>query len=102
MASADWTRPRTAVRRASWSPTKRCSNHQTHFYSGAVSMALIRRKHRRNGFAFQPVIEALEERCVPSVDPILEWNAVAIEVNRISYSGGVVNDQIGPTRSSRA
>src|SRR5262249_29777238 len=39
---------------------------------------------------------------VPAVDPILEWNAVALEVNRISYSGGVVNDQIGPTRSSRA
>jgi hypothetical protein len=32
----------------------------------------------------------------------LEWNANAIEVNRISYSGNVVNDEIGPTRSSRA
>jgi hypothetical protein len=32
----------------------------------------------------------------------LEWNANAIEVNRVSYSGGVLNDEIGPTRSSRA
>lgn len=48
------------------------------------------------------IVEQLEDRCTPSVDPILEWNANAIEVNRISYSGGVVNDEIGPTRSSRA
>jgi hypothetical protein len=48
-------------------------------------------------------LEQLEDRCTPSVvDPILEWNANAIEVNRVSYSGGVVNDEIGPTRSSRA
>ncbi len=65
-------------------------------------MSSLRPKNRRKGFVFQSQIEALEERCVPSVDPILEWNAVALEVNRISYSGNVVNDQIGPTRSSRA
>src|SRR5215831_1502630 len=48
-------------------------------------------------------VEQLEDRCTPSVvDPILEWNANAIEVNRVSYSGNVVNDEIGPTRSSRA
>src|SRR5262249_1375071 len=47
-------------------------------------------------------VEQLEDRCTPSVDPILEWNANAIEVNRVSYSGGVTNDEIGPTRSSRA
>jgi hypothetical protein len=47
-------------------------------------------------------VEGLEERCLLSADPILDWNAVAIEVNRVSYSGYVVNDQIGPTRSSRA
>jgi hypothetical protein len=55
----------------------------------------------------RPVLESLEERCLlsgidPVIDPILEWNAVALEVNRVSYSGGVINDQIGPTRSSRA
>ncbi len=55
---------------------------------------------RRNGF--RPVVEELEDRIVPAVDVILEWNAVALEVNRVSYSGGVVNDQLGPTRSSRA
>jgi hypothetical protein len=47
-------------------------------------------------------VEQLEDRSLLSVDPILEWNANAIEVNRVSYSGGVVNDEIGPTRSSRA
>ncbi len=65
-------------------------------------MSFLRPKIRRPGFAYQSVIEALEERCVPSVDPIMDWNAVAIEVNRLSYSSGVVNDQPGPTRSSRA
>jgi hypothetical protein len=47
-------------------------------------------------------VEQLEERCLLSADPILDWNAVALEVNRVSYSGGVTNDEIGPTRSSRA
>lgn len=65
-------------------------------------MILTRRKNRRHGLEFCQPVEVLEERCVPAVDPILEWNAVAIEVNRISYSGNVENDQIGPTRSSRA
>jgi hypothetical protein len=49
-----------------------------------------------------PSLEALEERCLLSVDPILEWNAVAIQVDQSSYSGLDVNDQGGPTRSSRA
>src|SRR5215831_8012248 len=52
--------------------------------------------------SYRPTLEQLEDRCAPSVDPILEWNANAIEVNRVSYSGNVVNDEIGPTRSSRA
>lgn len=59
-------------------------------------------KRRRKGFEVRPQVETLEQRCLPAVDPILEWNAVAIEVNRVSYSGEVMNDQVGPTRSSRA
>ena len=51
---------------------------------------------------YHPQVEVLEARCLLSVDPILEWNSVALDVNRISYSGGVTNDEIGPTRSSRA
>src|SRR6059058_5034344 len=52
---------------------------------------------------FKPRLESLEERCLLSAgDVILEWNAIALEVNRRSYSGEVVNDQLGPTRSSRA
>jgi len=55
------------------------------------------RKHRT-----RLEVELLEKRCLLSSDPILDWNAIAIEVNRLSYSGGVVNDEVGPTRSSRA
>jgi hypothetical protein len=51
---------------------------------------------------FRPAVEALEERCLLSVDPILEWNAVAIQIDQTSYSGFGPNDQAGPTRSSRA
>src|SRR5215813_1171068 len=47
-------------------------------------------------------LETLEDRCLLSVDPILEWNAVAIQLDQSSYSGFDVNDQAGPTRSSRA
>src|SRR5262245_32416753 len=61
------------------------------------------RKPTRHHPACRPQLERLEDRCLPSgIDPVLEWNAVALEVNRVSYSGGVINDQIGPTRSSRA
>lgn len=47
-------------------------------------------------------LEQLEDRVVPAVDVILEWNAVIIEADRISHSGGLPNDQPGPTNSSRA
>jgi hypothetical protein len=59
-------------------------------------------QNKRNPPRCYLTVEQLEERCTPSVDPILEWNANAIEVNRVSYSGTVTNDEIGPTRSSRA
>jgi hypothetical protein len=49
-----------------------------------------------------PRFEALEQRCLLAVDPILEWNAVAIQIDQSSYSGFDTNDQAGPTRSSRA
>jgi hypothetical protein len=47
-------------------------------------------------------LETLEDRCLLAVDPILEWNAVTLQVNQTSYSGSDGNDQAGPTRSSRA
>ncbi|MGD9853765.1 MAG: chloroperoxidase [Planctomycetaceae bacterium] len=58
----------------------------------------------RKGHQWQSPVSAqvLEARVLLTADVIMEWNAVALEVNRISYSGEVVNDQIGPTRSSRA
>jgi len=51
---------------------------------------------------FRPAAEQLENRCLLSIDPILEWNGVALDVNRVAYSGSVVNDEFGPTRASRA
>ena len=35
------------------------------------------------------------------MDPILLWNHVALEANRVSHTAGP-NEQPGPTRSSRA
>ena len=65
-------------------------------------MSFFRRNRRRQVNTPQPLMEALEGRVLLAADPILNWNAIAIEVNRVSYSGEVVNDQPGPTRSSRA
>jgi hypothetical protein len=64
--------------------------------------ASARRTSRVQKGRFLPTLEALEQRCLLSVDPILEWNAVAIQADQSSYSGLGVNDQNGPTRSSRA
>ena len=36
------------------------------------------------------------------MDPILFWNDVALEANRVSFTGAVNNDQPGPPLSSRA
>jgi hypothetical protein len=66
-------------------------------------MSLFDRPNHRRQSAGRPLLESLEPRVLlAAVDPIMEWNAVALEVNRVSYSGQVVNDQVGPTRSSRA
>ncbi len=35
-------------------------------------------------------------------DPILDWNGVALEINRLDHSVGQTTEQGGPTRSSRA
>ncbi|HXG13027.1 MAG TPA: hypothetical protein VNK04_24935 [Gemmataceae bacterium] len=47
-------------------------------------------------------MEQLEDRCVPAVDPILEWNGIALEAVRNDYALGHVPDQGGPTAASRA
>src|SRR5262245_52480635 len=46
-------------------------------------------------------IEQLEDRLVPAVDVILEWNAVMIQADAVSHGGGV-NDQPGPVLAARA
>ncbi len=52
--------------------------------------------------SYRPLLEALEDRCLPSgIDPILEWNAVALQANAVDHTlpGGT---QTGPTRTARA
>src|SRR5436190_1087351 len=45
--------------------------------------------------------ELLEDRCLLSVDPILEWNAVMIQADAVDHSG-TVHQQPGPILCSRA
>src|SRR5262245_65786455 len=54
---------------------------------------------RRTGF--QPRIESLEDRCLPAVDVILEWNAVMLQANAVDHSGSAPEEG-GPTLTARA
>jgi hypothetical protein len=54
---------------------------------------------RRAGF--KPRVEALEDRCVPAVDVILEWNAVMLQANAVDHSTGAPEEG-GPTLTARA
>src|SRR5262245_62048140 len=51
---------------------------------------------------FVPRVLALEDRVVPAVDVILEWNAVMLQANVVDHSGLHAPEQGGPTRTSRA
>ena len=54
---------------------------------------------------FRPAIEALEERCLLSAaqpDPVLFWNAVAMQATAVDHGLGAPHLQFGPTRASRA
>src|SRR5262245_44026437 len=50
---------------------------------------------------FKPRVESLEDRCVPAVDVILEWNAVMLEANAVDHSLAAP-EQGGPTLTGRA
>jgi hypothetical protein len=47
-------------------------------------------------------LEVLEERVVPSADTVLEWNAIALQVQVLDNALGGPAQQAGPTRASRA
>jgi hypothetical protein len=47
-------------------------------------------------------LEALEERCLPSVDPVLFWNSVAMQAAVTDHGIGAPGLQYGPTRTGRA
>src|SRR5690349_20215162 len=46
-------------------------------------------------------LEPLEDRCLLSIDPILEWNGIMIQADAVDHSG-TVHQQPGPILSSRA
>ncbi len=50
---------------------------------------------------FKPRLESLEERCVPAVDVILEWNAVMLQANAVDHSG-TAPEEGGPNLTARA
>jgi hypothetical protein len=50
----------------------------------------------------KPAVESLEDRCLPSADMVLAWDAVALNTVRHDYTMGQVMDQGGPTMDSRA
>src|SRR5262245_49512034 len=50
----------------------------------------------------RPYLEILEDRCLPSSDPILQWNAITLDALKNDYALGHTPDQGGPTRDSRA
>jgi hypothetical protein len=68
----------------------------------SLPLSASQRASARKKARFLPGLETLEQRCLLSIDPILEWNQVAIQIDQTSYSGFGTNDEAGPTRSSRA
>src|SRR6516225_5063677 len=51
---------------------------------------------------FRPALEALEERTLPSADPVLFWNDVALHAAVVDHGIGAPGLQFGPTRTARA
>src|SRR5262249_33785501 len=62
------------------------------------------RSQRRSDWArrFRPAVEQLEEMCLLSVDPIMEWNAVMLQADVVDHSGLGAPEQGGPVATSRA
>jgi hypothetical protein len=48
------------------------------------------------------VLERLEDRCLMSADPVLEWNAIALDAIKNDSYLGANAQQAGPDRASRA
>jgi hypothetical protein len=57
----------------------------------------------RNARRARPLaLEPLEDRCLPSADPVLFWNAVALQAAVTDHGLDAPGLQFGPTRTSRA
>lgn len=57
-------------------------------------------RHSRNAAAFRPGLENLEARLVPSSDPVVKWNNVALDAVKFDHTHGNA-EQGGPTRTAR-
>ena len=52
---------------------------------------------------YRPALETLEERCLLSVNMVVQWNQIALQASVNDYSTALAPGyQIGPTRLSRA
>jgi hypothetical protein len=56
----------------------------------------------KNDRQIRPALEHLEERTLLSGDPVLYWNAVALNAAVVDHGIGAPGLQFGPTRTSRA
>lgn len=57
---------------------------------------------RKGGLRRAPRLESLEERVLPAVDTVLQWNAIALQAQVMDNALGGPAQQAGPTRASRA
>src|SRR3954447_20495020 len=66
------------------------------------------RRQKLQRRTFQPTVEALEIRCVPAGDVVLQWNAVALNAEVVDHTPGAgvpgagLGVNAGPVRAARA
>jgi hypothetical protein len=70
----------------------------TRWRDGSRGIRTQRKKDRR----LPPIVERLEDRSLPSSDPVLYWNQVALDAAVVDHGIGAPGLQFGPTRTSRA
>jgi hypothetical protein len=74
----------------------------TSLFSGSAAARGSARSTRDVCRARPLALEQLEDRCLLSADPVLTWNAVALQAAVTDHGIGAPGLQFGPTRTSRA
>src|SRR5215472_12668967 len=72
--------------------------HQRTFRQTKAPIPPFRQTRR----SFRPELDALEERCLLSGDPVLEWNGIALDALKNDSYLGANAKQAGPGRNARA